>query len=603
MPDSEMPADFARRVAHSVDVVLGESEAGRAALAICSAHQQSRRMIQSDRGGTQTVIAIVGPTGQGKSWLVRQFILDSEARERIVSGNNRDQVTERLTWVGPQAPVDLEPDLERYVQVPASAMADLSLAYLLLDAPGATDDRGRIAGISKRALSLASVFLLVVRRDQMRSETMAELAGASEGSIVIPIINQIRQRDDSLHRDVDSYVGRVRQVAPASRVVAPVLIDDFDCGNSDAQQVGADAIAEISRRLGDEYSGISNPDELREQRLLALDRRFRRDLQETLSDRLPRLTAAVSRIRAEADRLPIEVAESLVGQSTPLQAAVRSRLRLALTTETSAAWFPYRSVLSILNLTHGAWDRVLLSLSGSLPSLISAVYSSGRNILTQRGVTTELREGLRQRGEAAVAERIAPLTRQFRDEIRALREDDAAQKRSPVQDEDSIASLAGLDSLQQASAEIFEATIRRIGPTRGFCLFSGLIGTLLFWGLMISPLIGLYREYLSASYEVIRTVGDADASTPLDRFPQQSFSFWLTPLLLSLFPTAGFAMLVLSWVQKRSRVADAEASIRQQHHETIKRFQRDGVLKLQWNDPLLAEAEFLLSAGESHRSN
>ena len=33
------------------------------------------------------------------------------------------------------------------------------------------------------------------------------------------------------------------------------------------------------------------------------------------------------------------------------------------------------------------------------------------------------------------------------------------------------------------------------------------------------------------------------------------------------------------------------------HHETIERLQRDGVLQLQWDEPLLADAEFLLSAG------
>ncbi len=71
----------------------------------------------------------------------------------------------------------------------------------------------------------------------------------------------------------------------------------------------------------------------------------------------------------------------------------------------------------------------------------------------------------------------------------------------------------------------------------------------------------------------------------------------LTSLLLSMLPTALFAMVVLSMAQSRSRVDRAEARIREIHHETIARLQNEGVLRLRWDEPLLADAEFLLSAG------
>jgi hypothetical protein len=74
-------------------------------------------------------------------------------------------------------------------------------------------------------------------------------------------------------------------------------------------------------------------------------------------------------------------------------------------------------------------------------------------------------------------------------------------------------------------------------------------------------------------------------------------SMMLTSFFLSLLPTALFAMLVLSVSQSRARVNRAEARIREMHHETIARLQRDGVLMLRWDEPLLADAEFLLSAG------
>ncbi len=61
-------------------------------------------------------------------------------------------------------------------------------------------------------------------------------------------------------------------------------------------------------------------------------------------------------------------------------------------------------------------------------------------------------------------------------------------------------------------------------------------------------------------------------------------------------------MLVLSIAQSRSRVGRAEQRIRERHHESIQHLQQQGVLRLRWDDPLLADAEFLLSAGAAELS-
>ncbi len=106
-------------------------------------------------------------------------------------------------------------------------MQSIGARYLLVDAPGATDDRKAIAVVAARALSLASVLLVVVRRDQLRSQTVSLLAEASEGTVVIPVINAVRKRDDTLDADIDTLVAHFRKAAPTSAIVAPVIIDDF----------------------------------------------------------------------------------------------------------------------------------------------------------------------------------------------------------------------------------------------------------------------------------------------------------------------------------------------------------------------------------------
>jgi hypothetical protein len=296
----------------------------------------------------------------------------------------------------------------------------------------------------------------------------------------------------------------------------------------------------------------------------------------------------------EARALPQEIAESLVGLGGPLRAAIRSRLRLNLLTDTAAFWFPYRSMLGLLNLTHGAWDRVLMSLSGSLPSLIGAVWTSTKNLSIDRGAVQDIREGLRQRSAAAVADRLGPLAARFRDELSELRHERnlGASKFSLHTGKSQVAYLSGLDSLQESSQRIFDEEVDRVAPSRFAAVMAGLIGTAIFWFLMAGPIVALYRGYFDASYATLR-----ELAGNLERFPRPDLSMMLTSLLLSILPTALFAMVVLSLAQGRRRVHRAEQQIRQRHQETITALQREGVLQLRWDEPLLADAEFLLSAG------
>jgi hypothetical protein len=131
-----------------------------------------------------------------------------------------------------------------------------------------------------------------------------------------------------------------------------------------------------------------------------------------------------------------------------------------------------------------------------------------------------------------------------------------------------------------------------------------LIGTLIFWALMAGPFVALYTEYFQASYESLvggfqtgpETAGNI-ASHSLERFPKPEFAMVLTSLVLSLLPTAIFAMIALSIAQSNGRTEDARRSIREGHEEAIVQLQQDRVLRLRWDDPLLTDAEFLVSAG------
>ncbi|MCG8653630.1 MAG: hypothetical protein MI861_27580, partial [Pirellulales bacterium] len=425
-----------------------------------------------------------------------------------------------------------------------------------------------------------------------RSEAVTGLTQASEGTILIPVINAVRQRDDALTTDIEAFVARIRTAAPASLIVAPVVVDDFEVDGQEEVGVGKLAARHVSERLQAEIGNSWEGDRRRSTRLSALDARFRAALHTVLSDQLPGLTAAVRRLDDEATKLPGEVAESLVGSGGPLRAAVRSSLRLSLLTETAAIWFPYRSLLGLLNLTHGAWDRLFLSLSGSLPSLIGAVWSSTKNLVAQHGAQQDLQDGLQRRSAAVVSERLGPLAGRFRDEIADLRQQRHGAVLENENSRSEVAYLSGIDTLQASSQRIFHEEVENVAISRTSAILCGAMGTAIFWVLMSGPIVTLYRGYFDASYSTLR-----HWSGDLEMFPAPDASTLLTSLLLSLLPTSIFAMLVLSVAQSRSRVDRAEQRIREIHHQTISRLQQEGVLRLRWDDPLLSDAEFLLSAG------
>ena len=51
--------------------------------------------------------------------------------------------------------------------------------------------------------------------------------------------------------------------------------------------------------------------------------------------------------------------------------------------------------------------------------------------------------------------------------------------------------------------------------------------------------------------------------------------------------------------RSKQRVEKVEQSIRSRHHDVIHSLQMSGVLQLRWDDPLLKDAEFLLTVGAS----
>ncbi len=207
--------------------------------------------------------------------------------------------------------------------------------------------------------------------------------------------------------------------------------------------------------------------------------------------------------------------------------------------DTSLLWFPYRTVMSTLNLTQGAWDRVVLAMAGSIPSLFGALASWAKNSRQTRDFSLEIQEGIRQRTQRQVEERLKPLCDQFHRAVMKLRPVDDPGRRSDGTS--SAMRLSGIDELQNRSQRIFDSAIAANATATFWVQLFAMLGTIVFWIFMAGPVVVIYREYFVASYHAL-----GGSETHLENFPHPSPSLMLTSVVLSTLPLAIYCMIVLT---------------------------------------------------------
>ncbi len=587
---------FSERLAEATRAVFGDRPLTQAVNEACGRYEKDVRNIASGRGINALTLAIVGAKGQGKTWVARQLVRDVQIRNMLRSGDLNQDATTRLVWIGPHAPDGLDAVSEIYYPCPASQLVEIGQPYVVLDTPGVTDTNQRAAEIAANALSLAPIKILVIARDQLRAASNLLIAGRIDGTVCIPVISSVEPEEiqegtessQQLRNDLRGLRDQLQLRAPRVRLVAEVLVPDFEItGNEEASSKSF--VGQLIDRLSELELNELSLAAGRDSRLQSAQQRLRSDVAKLIGAELPQLSAAVDRLNHETENLPDRVLESLLGSTAVLETGVRMRLRARLVSDTSLLWFPYRTVMSTLNLTQGAWDRVVLALAGSIPSLFGALASWAKNARQTRDFNLEIQDGIRHRTQRQVEERLKPLCDQFHRAVMKLR---PQQERSKGSDGtlSSGMSLSGIDELQSRSQRIFDAAISANATASYWVQLHALVGTSLFWAFMAGPIVVIYREYFAASW---RALGGSE--TRLDNFPHPSAGLMLTSLVLSLLPLAIYCMIVLTAMLNRRKVHRVARGIIREHESAIEELKRTDVIRLEFEDELLQQAEFLLN--------
>lgn len=592
---------YADRLERAVEAVLGTQPGSLQIRRWCDQFRHQCRDIEESRGLHLPSIAIIGSKGQGKTWIARQWILEGPIAAQLPSGVLSSEATTQLYWVGPQPPENLDSTREVFISCRRESMLELPTPYILLDTPGITDDDRQAAKLAKEAMSLSPIQLLVVRRDQLRGAVLGSLAHSAEGAICIPVITSIPLKDlperrqtpnatdeienlsPSLQSDLDMFQRSLRSFAPSTRFLPAILVEDFEASGDEA------ACGERFRTRIQQVLRAESLDRIaatRSNRLEAARERLRSKVREFVQTELQGLVNAVQTLHREADSLPSKTLEAVLGSQEELQAAIRGRLRAHILAETGLIWFPYRTLLSLLGYTTGAWDRLVLSLTGSLPSIFGTFLAWAKNVSRTFNIQGELQHGIRERLNGQMEDRLRPLQDAFYRSVYRLRGEKPKENES--KDELHV-RLTGIDELQDQARTVFEWSVDRELPSSFRLQIFALLGTLLFWGMMAGPVVAVYRRYFQASWGSL-----VESNTSVEVFEFGS-GIILSSLLLSALPLLVYCMVVLSWLQRNSKVRRLAAKTLTEEHRLLEDLRAKGVIKLRYEDPLLEHAEFLVN--------
>jgi hypothetical protein len=575
--------------------------------------------IVQGRGVSDLIVAIVGTKGQGKSWIARQLILDGQVAQQLPSGDLAKESTHLLHWVGPNPPQPLESRWERFHRCPAEQLVPLGAAYTLLDTPGVTDAEWGAAEIARQSLGLAPIKLLVIRRGQLRAAKLLELASQLDGSVCLPIITAVTGQDlasppaprcrpeadtsrlapqqprlpgEQLRHDLDQLLDGLQRSAESLKLLEPLLVEDFE-ETGEPDQAGRWVIEQVTERL--EQLDLTELALTKSKRVRSATAQLRRHIHHSIRQQLPQLGEAAERMRREVSDLPRQVVASLLGGRELLENAIRGRLRAKLVQTTPPVLFPYRSVLSLLCLTQGAWDRLVLTLAGSVPSLFGTLVAWASNARQNRQLNLELEAGIKQRINQQLEDRLLPIRRQFQQAVNQLVDFDSGGRQPPVAGPlpESRAApppvrLRGIDRLQAESQRLFQEAIDRQATAGWPVQMASLMGNAIFWSLMLGPLVWIYRHYLGASWAALR--GETPGGM---QFVPLVASQLFGCLILSSLPTMVWGMLMLSMVLRRRRIESTANRILEAHQQLINDMESEGSLGLELDDPLLSAAEFL----------
>jgi hypothetical protein len=552
--------------------IWGHASEGIAFLDACARASEDLDDIHGQRGLSFPVVPVLGNKNAGKTTFCKALLTAPVARDKLPTGLHRGAATTRVTWIGPIRPERLDEEAEAWIPVLKEEMFDPGSPYMLVDVPGFNDAHPSAQAAAKRILPMASVVVLVASWESgLELESLGTYLALGGGATIVPVVVDdafLVRSPESAQRELARFLDRIRFASPDSEVAKPIHLPRIDSVPPEERDRMRDLFIERIHEALEEALRLPRADPAHLARV-----RYERLLDELHRGMAPffdRVGPTHDRLLREENEALRGVVRELLGNRQELAAGIRARLMTRVAQNCPSHWFPFRSLLGLLALTAGAWDRLVLALSGSLPSLALVLFQSGRNLKLLQQRQDSARAALLQRIAIMLKERIADPYRIF---VRAVREA-ASEHSEDIVESVPEYSLEGLSAMEARAQAIVEENVERVALRPAMLAVIGGVSTVVWISLSLGPLWAVYGQFLSASGAVLSGV----AVPAWDAFPAPSFSMLFVTVLLVSAPVFFLAMLALALTIRGRIVNSCAENIQKATHEAFVGLMENGLV-------------------------
>lgn len=547
----------------AIETVWGDTDEGIRYLAACARASADLNDIEDQRGVLEAVVPVVGTKNAGKTTFCQLLLNDSHIAGQLRAGYLRADATTSLTWLGATKPARMDPQVETWVPLSRQQLFDAGRPYMLVDVPGFNDSQPAAREAALRIMAMASVIVLVVSWETMDIESLKTYLRYSGGATIVPVLvdDAFQGRpQDQAEREMASLRKRLEADVPLANVLDPIRVPRISAAPAEEQNNLRNVATAHAREAIQRALTVAGRDSaaLARARYDKLLLELEPGVQPFLNRVKPHHESLLKREKAVVQ----EITPQLIGSREQLHAGVRARIMIRVAQSSPAYSFPFRQFLHLLAITAGAWDRLVLSLSGSFPSLALLLFHTRSNLRLLRKRQEESRTALLARIEETFNREIAEPHGIF---VRSVRQ---SVHRNPVSEESGSAAryrLHGFPAIEALAQSIVERNVGRVPVKRGVLGVFALVAVLAWLALAMGPLFSIYGQYLSASAAAITTGRYAT----WEAFPIPSFGMFFVTAGLVFLPVFVLAMITLVTFVRGKTVEDCSSRIEQQIREEI----------------------------------
>lgn len=539
------------------------------------------------RNVSATILSVIGSKNSGKSWLCRTLVSQAESRESIRTGTEIKNTTEKITWIGSDAPEQMHKEFETWIKVPGDGMVDLGRPYILLDVPGYNDSPADVRAAARKCLALAPLRIFITIWKNMPDEEGFHYLSESDGTRILPLIvdRKYPREGADYERNLSDFLRRMKRHCPHAEISTPVVVPSVDHADDPGK---ADEIATDIVRMS--LRGFMNGgDQVSSRVVSARMGIFKLRLHGILGSFFERVEPHYRKLNEAEDAALSKIIGQLLGDENTLRAGVRMRLLMETVRRVPVGFFPYRMLLTTMTLAAGAIDRLILAFSGNLPSLAITAFQASRNVKHLQEMRANAGQALRERAGQMAREELAEVNDIF---LRSIEQEIDLGERSRIRAAAREIHLSGIGRIESGSAQIFEESFSRhaSGPWLPWTL--GGLATLSFFGLAAAPAWSVYNEF----FQAWRSSFNDSSPAIWQDFPAPSGSMIFATLLLMTAPVVIFALITVVLAVTPSRAQRCVTAIINAHDKMRDELLRSRAIRITTKDPVREAVSTLLEA-------